>query len=196
MNKTKIILVISMLMIFLFNFAFAERMEETPSRIKQINQEKASIVSAPAEPLSEAKSTTKGNLLLEETSLPVKSSTTANFILIADVLDGFGGQKYDGGCNLSYFAGGQPSAIGAGTSTNYKLSAGFVYPTVVLCGDANGNGVVDAGDVVYLINYLYRNGTAPNPYQAGETNCNDIIDAGDIIKLVSYLYRGGAPPVC
>ncbi len=32
-------------------------------------------------------------------------------------------------------------------------------------GDCNEDGVVDLGDVVYLINYLYKDGTAPDPPQ-------------------------------
>jgi len=31
-----------------------------------------------------------------------------------------------------------------------------------LFGDANGDGLVDLGDVVFLVNYLYRNGPAPH----------------------------------
>jgi hypothetical protein len=31
----------------------------------------------------------------------------------------------------------------------------------VEAGDANGNDTVDVGDVVYLINYLYKSGPAP-----------------------------------
>ena len=30
-------------------------------------------------------------------------------------------------------------------------------------GDANGDGIVDLGDVVYILNYLYRNGSQPVP---------------------------------
>jgi len=31
-----------------------------------------------------------------------------------------------------------------------------------LCGDVNGDGIVDIGDVVYMISYLYRNGPPPD----------------------------------
>ncbi|MFH1336743.1 MAG: hypothetical protein ABII96_09525, partial [Candidatus Zixiibacteriota bacterium] len=33
----------------------------------------------------------------------------------------------------------------------------------IKCGDVNNDGVVDVGDVVYMINYLYRGGPAPVP---------------------------------
>lgn len=61
-------------------------------------------------------------------------------------------------------------------------------------GDANGDGVVGAGDIVYLLTYLYRGGPAPNPYEGGDPSGNCIVDAGDVVYLISYLYRNGDPP--
>jgi hypothetical protein len=63
-------------------------------------------------------------------------------------------------------------------------------------GDANGDQIIDAGDVVYLINYLYKGGTMPNPLDAGNANCDGTVDAGDVVYLINYLYKGGEPPSC
>ena len=63
-------------------------------------------------------------------------------------------------------------------------------------GDANGDGIIDVGDVVYLVSYLYRNGPAPDPLEAGDANCDAIVNVGDVVYLVSYLYKGGPPPGC
>jgi hypothetical protein len=112
------------------------------------------------------------------------------------VLDGFGGQKHGNACDLSFFAGGQSSPIGTGSSTNFKLYAGFVYPVVVNCGDANADGVIDVGDLVYLINYLFKSGPLPKPYQAGDSNCSGSVDVGDVVYLINYLFKGGLPPSC
>jgi parallel beta-helix repeat protein len=61
-------------------------------------------------------------------------------------------------------------------------------------GDANGDGVVDPADVVYLINYLFRNGPVPNPLMVGDVNCDGEVGPGDIVYLINYLFRGGPPP--
>jgi hypothetical protein len=61
-------------------------------------------------------------------------------------------------------------------------------------GDVNGDGVIDLGDVVYLINYLYKGGPAPDPLWVGDVNCDGIVDLGDVVYLINYLYRGGPPP--
>jgi len=63
-----------------------------------------------------------------------------------------------------------------------------------LAGDANGDWMVDVGDVVYLVNFLYKGGAAPEPMEAGDANCDGIVDVGDVVYLVNYLYKGGPPP--
>jgi hypothetical protein len=82
--------------------------------------------------------------------------------------------------------------------TGVTLDLAFVITTEgtpVLCGDVNANGVVDVGDVVYLVSYLYRGGPAPIPMVCvGDVNNNDVVDVGDLVYLVSYLYKGGPAP--
>ncbi|MGB2805879.1 MAG: C39 family peptidase [Candidatus Zixiibacteriota bacterium] len=67
---------------------------------------------------------------------------------------------------------------------------------IPLRGDANGDGEINVGDIVYLVNFLYRNGDPPVPLQAADSNCDGIVDVGDIVYLINYLYRGGDPPGC
>jgi hypothetical protein len=62
-------------------------------------------------------------------------------------------------------------------------------------GDATNDGNIDAGDVVYLINYLFRNGPEPIPIlYTGDPNCDNQVDVGDVVYLINYLYRGGPEP--
>jgi len=61
-------------------------------------------------------------------------------------------------------------------------------------GDLTGDCIIDLGDVVYLTNYLYRNGFPPDPLESGDTNCDGVVDLGDRVKLGNYMYRGGSPP--
>ena len=66
-----------------------------------------------------------------------------------------------------------------------------------VCGDVTGDGVIDIGDVVYLINYLYKNGPAPDPLEVGDVNaCDAVVDLGDVVYLINYLFRNGPPPYC
>ncbi|MBD3403793.1 hypothetical protein GF420_12915 [candidate division GN15 bacterium] len=65
-----------------------------------------------------------------------------------------------------------------------------------VCGDANGDEVLDMADVQYLIAYLFNYGPAPDPYFAGDVTGDDIVDISDVVYLAAYLFHGGNPPVC
>jgi hypothetical protein len=65
-----------------------------------------------------------------------------------------------------------------------------------LRGDVNVDGIVDVGDCVYLINYIFKYGPEPSPLESGESNCDDIIDVGDIVYLINYIFKYGPPPQC
>ena len=87
-------------------------------------------------------------------------------------------------------AGGIPAHFIAGWDGSSWSRVGYV------CGDVNGDGVIDVGDVVYLINYLYKGGPVPSPSKAGDTNCDGIVDIGDVVYLINYLYKAGPAPGC
>jgi hypothetical protein len=63
-------------------------------------------------------------------------------------------------------------------------------------GDCTGDGIIDIGDVVLLINYLFKSGAAPNPLQIGDVTCDGVVDAGDVVYLINYLFKGGPAPGC
>jgi hypothetical protein len=63
-------------------------------------------------------------------------------------------------------------------------------------GDANGDWIVSCADVVYLINYLFISGPAPDPLGCGDANCDGIINSADIVHLINFLFIGGPAPGC
>ncbi len=63
-------------------------------------------------------------------------------------------------------------------------------------GDANGDGVIDLGDAIYLLNYLFKGDSAPDPLEAGDANCDGAVELGDAIYLLNYLFKNGPPPGC
>ena len=63
-----------------------------------------------------------------------------------------------------------------------------------LCGDCNSDGSIDVGDVIYLINYLYKTGPVPNPMESGDTNQDGEVNVGDVIYLINYLFKEGPSP--
>ncbi len=65
-----------------------------------------------------------------------------------------------------------------------------------LPGDTNGDGIVDLGDAILVLNYLFRNEPAPDPLWTGDANCDGVVEIGDAIYLLNYLFREGDPPCC
>ena len=68
----------------------------------------------------------------------------------------------------------------------------FEYP--ITTGDVDSNGKINVSDVVYLINYCYKGGPAPNPLLKGDVTADGLVNANDIIHLINYLFRYGMPP--
>ncbi|MGB2979714.1 MAG: dockerin type I domain-containing protein, partial [Candidatus Zixiibacteriota bacterium] len=107
------------------------------------------------------------------------------------------------------FETGYTNALGQLTLYPSPLTTGFIDITVTAHnhlpsvgvievgqqkGDLTGDGQVDIGDVLFLGNYLYRSGPAPNPPDIGDVNCDGTTDLGDVVYLVNYLYQNGPPP--
>jgi len=114
----------------------------------------------------------------------------------SDVLCGIGGPAQSDSFTLKASAGAQGSPIGPQSSETYTASGGWVYTTEPqgVCGDVNGDEIVNIGDVVYLVSYLYKGGPAPDPEWVGDANSDGITNIGDVVYLASYLYKGGPPP--
>ncbi len=77
------------------------------------------------------------------------------------------------------------------------ISVGFgsINAQNYLCGDVNNDGKININDMSYLIKYLYKNGSPPQPATlAGDVDNNGQINITDISFLIKSLYRGGARP--
>jgi len=65
---------------------------------------------------------------------------------------------------------------------------------MLFCGDCTEDTSIDLGDVVYLINYLFKEGTSPDPLCRGDGNCDGVVEIGDVIALINYIYKSGPAP--
>jgi hypothetical protein len=62
------------------------------------------------------------------------------------------------------------------------------------CGDSNPDEVIDLGDLVFLLNYLFKGGPPPDPLCKGNANCDEAVDLGDLVRLLNYLFKHGSAP--
>lgn len=65
-----------------------------------------------------------------------------------------------------------------------------------LCGDIDGDTRINIGDPVYLINYIFKGGPAPNPLAAGDVNADARINIGDAVHMINYIFKSGPAPQC
>jgi uncharacterized protein YfaS (alpha-2-macroglobulin family) len=78
----------------------------------------------------------------------------------------------------------------------HALTSFNVVPGI-LCGDANNDGKIDVGDIIYLINFLFKGPSYPAPvpeYCCGDANGDGLCTVGDVVYLINYLFKGGLPP--
>jgi len=94
----------------------------------------------------------------------------------------------DGSGNV-YVTGSSP---GVATGNDYATIKYFQF----LRGDANSDQLLNVTDVIYLINYLFKSGPAPDPLKKANANCDGQVNVTDVIYLVNYLFKGGPKPAC
>jgi hypothetical protein len=94
------------------------------------------------------------------------------------------------GSNVVYMAWHQPCPpVGEIDTFTY-------HAPLYLAGDATGDWNVDISDVVYLLNYLFVHGPAPDPFGAGDATCDGVVDVSDVVYLLNYLFARGPSPSC
>jgi hypothetical protein len=71
-----------------------------------------------------------------------------------------------------------------------KLSRHMRNPT----GDANQDGTINIADVVFLINFLFKGGKAPDPLALGDPSGDCLVNSADVTYLVNYLFKNGPEP--
>jgi hypothetical protein len=79
------------------------------------------------------------------------------------------------------------TAISA-ANPNIKDSTSLTITIDQLRGDVNQDGIIDIGDITYLISYVFYEGTPPPRENSGDVNCDGITDIGDIVALINYVF--------
>ncbi len=66
-----------------------------------------------------------------------------------------------------------------------------------ICGDVNGDmsEVFDIADLVYMVDYMFLQGPAPEPLWVADLQCSGgVIDIADLVYLVDFMFVEGPAP--
>lgn len=61
-------------------------------------------------------------------------------------------------------------------------------------GDVDGNGFLTISDAVFLINYIFAGGPAPNPLIQGDVDCSGLVNISDAVYMINFIFAGGPVP--
>jgi hypothetical protein len=62
-------------------------------------------------------------------------------------------------------------------------------------GDASNDSLAGVSDIVFLINYLFKNGPEPCIMEAADPSGDCVVGPADVVYLINYLFREGDPPL-
>lgn len=64
----------------------------------------------------------------------------------------------------------------------------------VICGDANGDLLVNITDAVFIIDFIFNGGAAPDPLESADANSDGLVNITDAVYLIRYIFNGGPAP--
>ena len=63
--------------------------------------------------------------------------------------------------------------------------------------DNDSENVIDVADLVFMVDYQFRNGDAPVCLDEADLVIDGVVDVADLVFMVDYQFRNGdAPPDC
>jgi len=94
-----------------------------------------------------------------------------------------------------------------GTFLGTEVDCGPPNPCLTCCvspvrGDINMSGLpgemgIDISDLVYLVNYMFKQGPEPTCFEEADVNATGELDIADLVYLVNYMFKQGlAPSAC
>lgn len=63
-----------------------------------------------------------------------------------------------------------------------------------LKGDVNSDDNISVSDLIFLINYLFKNGLSPLPLSIGDVTCDNKVSPSDLVFLINLMFKNGPQP--
>ena len=63
-------------------------------------------------------------------------------------------------------------------------------------GDVDGSHGITINDIMFLIDYIFFGGPAPDPLLAGDADCDYVVEFPDLMFILNYIFHNGGVPGC
>lgn len=70
----------------------------------------------------------------------------------------------------------------------------YVCDDTYMCGDADKDQLVNISDAVYILQYVFGDGSAVSPMPGGDCNCDEICNIVDAVYIIAHIFGGGLAP--
>ncbi len=120
------------------------------------------------------------------------SNLTIDYLSVAPEVDNYD----DGVCSMS-LCGQDGSKAGPISLTILDIMTQYKGCCIGLRGNADNDPLdqVLVNDLVFLVNYVFKGGTAPVCLEEADVNGDGNIFVNDLTLLVNYIFKGGAAPL-
>jgi hypothetical protein len=65
-----------------------------------------------------------------------------------------------------------------------------------VCGDVNVSGTVTSGDLLDVLDFLYRDSLLASDVDCADIDNHDLVNLGDVWNLSHFIFLGGQSPIC
>jgi hypothetical protein len=97
---------------------------------------------------------------------------------------------------VSYYVYAEDIAASSTNDPPNPPNTTYDYMVDILCGDIDGSGSINIGDVVWLVDYLFFSGPPPPVLEAANVDGEGGINVADLTYLVDHIFFGGPEPIC
>ena len=81
------------------------------------------------------------------------------------------------------------------STINIYVGGSITFGPTCLRGDVNGTETINAADIIFTVNYVFKGGPQPGCQGlSADVNCSGTVSSADIVYLVNYVFKGGAAP--
>jgi Peptidase C10 family/Thrombospondin type 3 repeat/Dockerin type I domain/Putative Ig domain len=79
----------------------------------------------------------------------------------------------------------------------FSITVSEPPPPAYLCGDPNGDDIINVSDAVFIINYVFITGSpAPDPMESADVNCDATVNVSDGVYIINYVFVTGSLEPC